>query len=606
MEIKQKIENLIKKAILSLKWGQEVADIVALERPREINHGDYSFPVIKIIQTKKATERKIERENQNAIKVVLTRESSPVDAANKIKSELENNLPKEISKIEVAGPGFINFYLSREFFTESVNNILEKKENWGKNNLLVGKKVMVEYTQPNPFKPFHIGHLMSNAIGESISRIVEYSGAKTIRANYQGDVGPHVAKAIYGFIKDLEQHGISHFDYQDEIFSYIGEKTSLQAQYIGECYSKGSNLYDTDENAKKEIEEINKKVYDKTDLDINRIYDWGRKVTLDAFEELYKLLGTKFDHYFFESEMAPIGEKIVRENTPNVFNESDGAMVFHGENYDKKLHTRVFINSQGLPTYESKEIGLTLTKFEKENPDISIVTTAIEQAEYMKVVQKAISIMHPDLESRMKHITHGMMRLASGKMSSRKGNVITGESLLRDSMDIVLEKMKERELSEEEKKKIGEIVGVSALKYSILRSSLGSDIIYDFEKSISFDGDSGPYLQYTAVRANSILNKAKEIKIDDKREIPSEITELEKYLYQFPEIVKYSYETLEPHHIATYLTELASAFNTFYGNTQILADENKYINYHLNLIKAFVQTMKNGLWLLGIEIPERM
>ena len=265
---------------------------------------------------------------------------------------------------------------------------------------------------------------------------------------------------------------------------------------------------------------------------------------MDAFEEIYKLLGTKFQHYFFESEMAKIGEKIVRENTLKVFSESDGAIVFKAEEYDPKLHTRVFITSLGLPLYETKEIGLTMTKFEKEKDlDLSIVTTAIEQGEYMKVVQKAISLMHPELEKKMKHITHGMMRLASGKMSSRKGNVVTGESLLADSIDVVLEKMKDRELDEVEKDQISKIVGVSALKYSILRSSLGSDIIYDFEKSISFEGDSGPYLQYTAVRANSILKKVTSPLTplqntgEGNNTTPNEIWNLEPMLYQFPEVI---------------------------------------------------------------------
>jgi arginyl-tRNA synthetase len=206
----------------------------------------------------------------------------------------------------------------------------------------------------------------------------------------------------------------------------------------------------------------------------------------------------------------------------------------------------------------------------------------------------------------MKHITHGMMRLASGKMSSRKGNVITGESLLRDSMDVVGEKVKDRELSDKEKNDISKIIGVSALKYSILKSSLGSDIVYDFEKSISFEGDSGPYLQYTAVRANSILEKAKSFDQKNGGILPTEVTNLEKLLYQFPEVVKLSYLKLEPHYITTYLTALASAFNTFYGNTKILENENKHIVYHLDLVRSFYQTMKNGLWLLGIETPDRM
>ena len=444
--MKEKLENLIKETLKNLNISEDVTFIV--EHPESFANGDYSTNVAMVCAKQLKT--------------------NPKDLADKITKELSaRKVLAEINKIEVAGPGFINFYLSREFFTESVNEILDKKENWGKNNILNNKKVMVEYTQPNPFKPFHIGHLMSNSIGESISRIVEFSGAKVIRANYQGDVGPHVAKAIYSILNSKEYKEVGH--------PTIGSPTynSKQAKYIGECYSKGSNLYDTDENIKKEIDLINKKIYDKSDEEINKIYDWGREITLDAFEEIYVLLGTKFDKYFFESAMAPIGEKIVKENVGKIFEKSDGAIVFHAEKYNPKLHTRVFINSQGLPTYEAKELGLTMTKFKKgifeKGLDLSIVTTAIEQADYMKVVHKAISIMHPELEKKMKHITHGMMRFAEGKMSSRKGNIITGESLLNDSISVVLEKMKDREMASIEKNKVGEQVGISALKYSILK-----------------------------------------------------------------------------------------------------------------------------------------
>lgn len=578
--IQEEIKAYIIQALLKL--GIE-ADNVVLEHPADMKNGDYSTNV--------------------AMAYAKQYGMNPLELAEKIIKELnviqqaQDNI--YIKDINIAGAGFINFYLSREFFANQVQNILNSGNDWGKNNILNGKKVMVEYTQPNPFKPFHIGHLMSNSIGESISRIVEFSGAKVVRANYQGDVGLHVAKAIYGLQK----------------FGMPSENTSVseKAQYIGECYSKGSDLYENDESVKDEINSINKKVYDKSDEEINKVYDWGRKITLEAFEEIYKLLGTKFEHYFFESIMAPIGEEIVRENTPTVFTESEGAIVFKADEYDSKLHTRVFITSSGLPLYETKEIGLTMTKFEKEKDlDLSIVTTAIEQGEYMKVVQKAISIMHPELEKKMKHITHGMMRLSSGKMSSRKGNVVTGESLLNDSISVVLEKMKDREFNEEEKKNISEVVGVSALKYSILRSSLGSDIVYDFDKSISFEGDSGPYLQYTAVRAQAILQKAgplpRTIRLDPSpykgEGVGGEV--LEKMLYQFPEVVARAYTELEPHHIATYATELASSFNSFYGNTHILNDDNVYKAYHLALVQAFHTTMQNTLYLLGIQTPNKM
>lgn len=582
--MKNRIKNLIKETLEKLEIKVESFNV---EHPEIFDNGDYSTNVAMVCAKKMGV--------------------NPKELAERIVEKMKEDLLAEeksfIEDISVAGAGFINFYLSRGFFVDQIDEILNKKEDWGKNDLLKNKKVMVEYTQPNPFKPFHIGHLMSNAIGESISRIVEFSGAQTVRANYQGDVGPHVAKAIYGILK---------FGMPEET-----DSVRAQAQYIGQVYAKGNDLYETDENAKKEIEEINKKVYDRSNAEINKIYDWGRKITLEAFEEIYKILDTKFDKYYFESEVADIGKKLVEKNIGKampdgrqVFEKSDGAVVFHAEKYDAKLHTRVFVNSQNLPTYETKELGLTLTKFKKnifaKKLDLSIVTTASEQADYMKVVQKAISIMRPDLEKRMKHITHGMMRLASGKMSSRKGNVITGESLLQDSVDVILEKVRERDFCDDEKREIAEIVGVAALKYSILRPSLGSDIIYDFEKSISFDGDSGPYLQYTTVRANSILEKSKDFKTELEQEVPEEISNLEKMLYQFPEIVERSYQEFAPHYITNYLTELASFFNSFYGNTQILIPENKFVEFQLKLTKAFSQTMQNGLWLLGIKVPKKM
>jgi len=619
VKIKKDIENLIKEALKKLEIKGDFNFVV--EHPEDLENGDYSTNVAMVCAKKIGMNpRELAEKIVEAINLIPRlplkgegAESNPPSLEERVGVRFDKSL---IQKIE-AKNGFINFYLSKEFFVDSIKEILKQKENFGKNEILAGKKIMVEYTDPNPFKPVHIGHLMANAIGESISRIVEFSGAKTIRANYQGDVGLHVAKAIYVLMK----HPLCHSDTSPKALGEEGESVSQLANYIGESYSKGSNLYDTDENAKKEIDLINKKIYEKSDQKINEIYTWGRKITLEAFEEIYKLLGTKFDKYYFESDMLEIGKNLVLKNTPGIFEKSDptpeqeagGAIIFHAETYDPKLHTRVFINSQGLPTYETKELGLTLTKFKKgffeKKLDLSVVTTAVEQADYMKVVQKAISLMHPDLENRMKHITHGMMRFASGKMSSRKGNVITGEELLHDSMDVVLEKVKDREFNEEEKKKISEIVGVAALKYSILKSSLNSDIVYDFDKSISFEGDSGPYLQYSAVRANSILIKAKQmqLKINNyELSINTEIINLEKLLYQLSEVVERSYLELAPHYIATYLTELTSAFNNFYGNTKIIDAENKNIRYQLDLVKAFYQTMKNGLWLLGIEIPEKM
>ncbi|OGI65783.1 arginine--tRNA ligase [Candidatus Nomurabacteria bacterium RIFCSPLOWO2_01_FULL_39_18] len=589
--MQEKIKKLIEGALKNL--GIEEIDFV-VEHPEDLINGDYSTNV--------------------AMVCAKNFKQNPKELAEKIVGTLrqaQGEFP-EIQEIQVAGAGFINFFLSPKFFHGSIEEILNN-EDFARNRTLQNKKIMVEYTDPNPFKPFHIGHLMTNAIGESIARILESSGADVSRANYQGDIGLHVAKAIWG----LQKRGLPNPDLS----------TAEKANYIGECYSLGAGEYgpirlgdeEKESPVKVEIDEINKKIYDRTDAKINKIYEWGFKVTMEAFEDLYRILGTKFDFYFLESEVAQIGENIVRDNVGKVFKESDGAIIFKGEEHDPKLHTRVFITSTGLPTYETKELGLAEKKFRMNpNMNLSLVITANEQADYMRVVAKALSLIHLEYTDKMRHITHGMMRLArgataeglaSGKMSSRKGNVVTGESLLRDTIALVSEKVKDREWDEEKKKKISEQVGVSAIKYSILKQSTGGDIAFDFEKSISFEGDSGPYLQYSYARANSVIEKARGENIlpDPHLQAGNNVVfEVEKLLYRFPEIVSRSAAEYEPHYIANYLIELARAFNSFYGNTVIVDKEDKTSPYKVALTFAFTFVMKKGLHLLGIEAPEKM
>ncbi len=580
--MEKEIKNLIKDALKNLNI--EVNDIV-LEHPEDLRNGDYSTNV--------------------AMAIAKSVKANPKELAQKLVTEiLRLNVDKYIEKAEAASAGFVNFYLSRKFFGRSIEEILNKGENFGKNDILSGQKIMIEYTDPNPFKPFHIGHLMSNAIGESISRLLEFSGAKISRVNYQGDIGLHVAKTVYGLLQNTKLQSRTGLN-------------NLQAANIGRAYALGAGLYETDKKVKSEIDAINKKIYLKSDQKINEIYDWGFKVTMDAFQDLYEMLGTEFDFYFLESQMALIGERIVKDNLDKmidvpdskmIFKKSDGAIVFKAEKYDAKLHTRVFVTSEGLPTYETKELGLIEEKFRTDpDMDLSITVTASEQMDYMRVVMKAISLIHPNFEKKMKHITHGLMRFWDGKMSSRKGNVITGESLLNDVRDAILEKMTDREFSNDQREEIAADVGVAAIKYSILKQSASGDIIYDFEKSISFDGDSGPYLQYSYARANSVLEKAqKENILPDPHAFPSEIFEVEKLLYKFPEVVLRSASEYEPHYIVNYLIEVARAFNSFYGNNLIVRKEDKSSGYKIALTYAFTFVLKTGLHLLGIQVPKKM
>lgn len=573
--MKDKIENWIKD-VLS-RSGIDSGSF-SVEYPSLITNGDFSTNVAMV--TAKSSGEK------------------PFEMAEKIKKLLNENLAniQEIDRIEVAMPGFINFFLKRDFFSDSVLFIAENSD-FGKIDLLKNKKVIVEYTDPNPFKEFHIGHLMSNTIGESISRIYQYVGADVKRACYQGDVGLHVAKAILG----IKQNKSEIPNKEDDI--------KIWAKFLGKCYADGATLFEENDEVKEEIKKINKSVYERDDEDVNHFYDLGREKSLLYFEDIYKKLGTHFDFYFFESSSGPFGKEIVQEGlSRGIFEEGEeGAVVFRGEKYDPKLHTRVFINKEGLPTYEAKELGLSKIKYEKFPYEESIVITGNEINEYFKVLLCAMGQLFPELAEKTRHLSHGMLRLPEGKMSSRTGNVVTGESLLSLIGEKIEEKVKESGREDSATPEKINDIAVSALKYSVLKQGIGKDIVFDFEKSLSFDGDSGPYLLYSHARARSIIEKAESLGIDKKEIVlPNETFEIEKYLYRFPDMIKKAYEEKAPHVVLVYLVEMAREFNSFYGNFQIVDPEDTSSSYKVSVTRAFANIIKNGLYVLGIKAPERM
>lgn len=540
--------------------------------PNDMNHGDLSTNV--------------------ALQVSSISEANPREVAEQVREQLQTEDIPEIERISVAGPGFINFTFSRDYLAREVREVITREDHQPVRDTHQGRKVMVEYTQPNPFKVFHIGHLMSNSIGEALTRLYEACGAEVVRANYQGDVGLHVAKALWGIEQDID--------------NLPKEEASLseKSAFLGEAYVAGSQAYEKDEEAKEEIQELNRLVYEE-DKSIKDLYQRGREWSLEHFEEIYAVLGTEFDHYFFESQTAPRGREVVEQHTPAVFEESEGAIVYKGE--QDGLHTRVFITSQGVPTYEAKDLGLNFLKAEVESDlDLSIIVTAEEQREYMKVVLAALAKVAPDLAAQVSHVTHGMMQIEGGKMSSRKGTIISGEEVLEKTIDLVEEKIADRDIPAEDKQEISQAVGVAAVKYAILKQTPGKNIAFDFDRSISFEGDSGPYLQYTYVRCQSVLEKAREAGLSAVvDEAPDQVTDIERLLPRFPAVVESACRAHEPHQVVHYLVDLAQAFNTFYGNTQIIG-EDKEAPYRLALTQAVAHTLKQGLHILGIKTVERM
>lgn len=558
--IQEAINDILKELGLS-------GAVFSVEHPTELSHGDYATNV--------------------AMAVANSAGQNPRELADKITEKLEGQI-EYVDKIDVAGPGFINFHLSRDFFIQEIARITKEGDKWGHSDNWKDKVVLVEYTDPNPFKEFHIGHLFTNAVGESIARLFMAQGADVRRVNYQGDVGLHVACAIYGMMK----LGLSSND----------EFTPMQ---LGKAYALGATANKEDGDAKVEIKRINKAVYERSDEEVNALYDKGRQVSLDYFETIYQMVDTKFDHYFFESEAAPYGKELVLSH-PEVFPESEGARVFKGEEYG--LHSRVFLNSQGLPTYEAKELALAKLKDDYVRYDYSVISTAKEINEYFKVLLKAMSFVHPELAEKTEHIGHGMVRLSTGKMSSRTGDVIPAKDFIDEIKEAATEKMKES-VKSDANEELARDIAIGAIKYATLKGSIYQDTVFNKEQALSFEGASGPYLQYTHARINSVLEKAREAGVSTEvkaENVPPEAYEVEKILYRFPEVVEEAFEAREPHQVATFITELASSFNSFYANEKIADSSDNHAPYKCLLASAVKQTIKNGLWLLAIKAPERM
>ena len=572
--ITDKIKRAVSDALRTLGVSNP---FVELEHPADFSHGDYSTNAALVYA--------------KAVGV------SPRQLAEQIATAIQGStlvLEKGrtfIDKIEVAGPGFINFYLGKNVFVDGLKDILSAGEAFGTNKNLKGKKILVEYTDPNPFKEFHIGHLMSNTIGESIARLYEYSGAEVKRACYHGDVGLHVANAIWGM---LEQ--------RSEFEAVKNLSLSEKVAFLGRCYALGAKQ--TEEKIRADIRTINNKVFRADDKQISDLYDIGCEWSYQYFESIYKQLGTHFDFFFYEKDTGQIGKGAVEESlSKGVFEKSEGAVVYRGEK--QGLHTRVFINKDGLPTYEAKELGLAKLKYDRYSYDQSLVITGNEVNDYFKVLLVAMTEVFPKLAEKTRHLSHGMMRLPSGKMSSRTGSVVTAESLLAAVEAMVHDKLDDRELMDMEKNKIAASVAIGAVKYSILRQAIGGDIIYDFEKSISFEGDSGPYLMYSYARACSVLRKAGTPRTKEYSSAVDSVGSFERLIIRFPEIVARAQAEHAPHHLANYLIVIAAAFNHFYAHFKIL-DAGKDSDYRILLTGAFAQAMKNGLYLLGIKAIDRM
>lgn len=485
------------------------------------------------------------------------------------------------------GPGFINISISDEALISHVAKSLKKSD------LYSGQKILIEYSDPNPFKPLHAGHLYTTLTGDTVSRIVEYAGADVVRINYGGDVGLHVAKSMWAIIKKLDGENLEKLEMIPE---------DSRAKWLGDRYVEGNNAYE-DDKSKLEIVSLNKKIYeihrkkDKT-TDLARIYWLCRSWSYEYFKYLYKELGViEFDRYIPESEVTDIGLTVVKEQLEKgIYEESDGAVVFRGE--DSGLHTRVFVNTEGLPTYETKEVGLILTKWEDYKYDRSIIITANEQEQYMQVVLASVGKFSPEAVERTNHLTHGVVKLAGGeKMSSRKGNILSAIDVIRSA----------EATSKETFDNDNSAVAIGSIKYSFAKQRIGGDVVYDPVMSVNMHGDSGPYLQYALVRAKSILKKAENsptLATDAGEKLDKYERSICRKMQYFESIVDSSAKELAPNQICTYAFELAQVFNRFYENSPVMNSDRR--NLRITIVKKYTSILQQCLKLVGLEIFEEM
>lgn len=542
---------------------------------------------------------------------------SPMEVAKDIQSSFKENqyIKEVIEDIVVAKPGFINLIFKDSFLAAELKQI---DGDFGKNDNGKGKKIMVEFGQPNTHKEMTLGHIKSAITGLSIARLFEFNGYEVIKANYFGDIGMMVAKTVWGLIhlhdssfdapniKDNEREVI-----EKELFA-IKEKEGLiaVAKYFTKAYVFANKRFKEDKESEEEIKEINAKIYEKENTNIYQLYQSTRELSIEYQDYVFEQLGIHYDVQYPETEVFKRGEIIVSENIGKVFVRDKDAVIFPGEKYN--LHRWVFLTSQGLPSYSGKELGLAQRKFE-DYPDIDfcIITTSVEQIAYFDAVIKALELIKPELKGKYRHVAFGWLLLDGKKTSTRMGKNFSYQDMLSELIEMSKEKMKGKyDYTEKEKDSIAENVALTSLKFGILSHEMHKDVNYNPEEFLNMSGYSGVYILYAYARTQGILSNAD---IDYQKDIDlsnlqsKEEIRLIRKILQFQYVVEVVLKDYSINLICSYLYELSDLFNNYYATEKILGgDDQKLVQSRLFLIKACEVTLKNGMHILGVTPFERM
>jgi len=491
-------------------------------------------------------------------------------------------------RIEVAGR-FINFFLSKDYLIQELKNILKQKGKYGCASKGKGKVVIVDYSSVNIAKPFGIGHLRSTIIGQAIYNLYGCLGYRAVGDNHLGDWGTQFGKLIYA---------IKTWGNEIDISSYSVK--SLVALYI-KFHEEAEKNPELENEARKWFERL-----EKGDKEAKKIWKECVRISMAEFDRIYQMLGVNIDlalgESFYESMLKDVVEEALKKG---VAKESQGAIII--EFPDNSLPPMMIQKSDGTTLYSTRDLATIKYRLDKFKPDKIIYEVGSEQTLHFCQLFRAVELLGWAGKENFVHVAHGLMRLKSGKMSTRKGDVIYLEDVLNEAVEKAKKIIEEKNPELGGKEEIAKIVGIGGVKYNDLSSHPSTDIIFDWDKVLNLEGNSGPYLQYAYIRAENILRKSetkinsRNLEFKEQKELDL-LRKLEKYSY----IIEKSAENYSPNFICNYLFELSKEFNSFYESVPVLKAEGNARSSRLALVRATAQILKNGLALLGINVPEHM
>ncbi len=568
-------KQIIANKIAEIAELSEQNLITYIETPKDIKNGDYSFPCFRLAKELK---------------------KAPPIIANEIKEKLDeksNEMP-EIEKIEVVG-GYLNFFINKDELTKEILQQVTNIETSEKSKVGNGKNIVIDYSSPNIAKPFHIGHLRSTVIGGALYNIYKYLGYNVTGINHLGDYGTQFGKLIEGYKLWGNEYNIEK--------DPINELTKIYIR-INEACKQDEQILENCRNNFKKLEEGDKYC--------TEIWEKFRSLSLKEFQKVYDLLGSKFDSWngeaFYSDKMPEIID--ILDRTGKLI-ESQGAKIIDLE--DKGINTPCIIEkSNGSTTYATRDLAAILYRARTYDFDKALYLTSYEQTLHFKQVFEVAKLLGIDEKytKGLEHVSFGMILLPTGKMSTRGGNVIKLEELLNEAITRAKDVIEQKNPELENKEEVAKKVGIGAVIFNDLSASRIKDEVFEWDAILNFQGETGPYLQYTYVRTKSVLEKAEYLpkmeEIDTKKLQDEYSQNIIKLLYNFENTLIQVTEKNEPSILSRYLIELAKAYSSFYNENKIIVEDKDVQNARVYLTYVVGKVLKEGANLLGIEMPEKM